>query len=95
MSDDLLLKEHYKLMHLGWLLGEAKMGELITLDEFRWLIENAGEEFIAKVLENNNQKLRIKNPFEKVLSPNCSDVDADFNRGSYYGFEEFRKVMKI
>ena len=45
---------------------------------------------VAKV----KQKLRIKNPFEKVLPPNCSNRDKEFNRGCYYGLEKFRKEMQ-
>ena len=48
MPDDELLTEHYKVMHLGWLLGDARMAERITVEEFKWLVDNAGEEFIAK-----------------------------------------------
>ena len=42
-----LVEEHYKVMHLGWLLGEAKMAKHITSEEFKWLVGEASEDFIA------------------------------------------------
>ncbi len=60
MADDRLLEEHYKVMHFGWLLGNAREAKRISMDEFSWLVEDAGQEFIAKTASINDAELEEK-----------------------------------
>ena len=42
-----LVESHYKVMHLGWLLGEARMGRHITDGEFHWLVREATKDYLS------------------------------------------------
>ncbi len=42
-----LVDSHYKAMHMGWLLGDAREGEHISSEEFRWLVDEAGKDFLS------------------------------------------------
>ena len=95
MKENKLLAEHYKLMHFGWLLGEAKMAKRITSDEFRWLVNDAGEQFIAKIREEVSKAELTDEDNPYLDNPSRGSFEKQvFIRGAYTQLQAVKDALE-